>query len=71
MIVNAAEIRRRMFERGLGVCEFAKSAKLHYLTATRTLTDGANVTPQTVAKLTKFFACNGNELIMKGGTVNG
>lgn len=64
--VNANRIRTLMFERGLGVTELSRAAKLNALTAAKVLKDGASATGKTIATLAKFFGVDGNTLILKG-----
>ena len=64
--LNASRIRSLTFERGLGVYELARQAKINAVTAAKVLKDGATATAKTVSALAKFFCVDGEELILKG-----
>lgn len=63
--VDASRIRTLMFERGLGVTELSRQAKLNAITASRVLKDDATATGKTIAALARFFGVDGNTLILK------
>lgn len=62
--VNATRIRGLMFERGLSIEEFAKSAQINGLTARRAIQDGSTLSAKSISTLARFFGVDGNELIV-------
>lgn len=62
--VDSKKIRGLMFERGLSIEEFAKSAQINGLTARRAIQDGSTLSAKSISTLARFFGVGGNELII-------